>query len=355
MAFRRTVPILLAFALVAAACAGDGGGAAAPTNNVPTNTVPTAESTSSRSTTLTPAATVVEGACDPADLAACLLPWPNDRFTRPDADTETGLRVDLPADGTPTNSAGTPIGVAEWNRNDGFSPAAMPMTVIPDLDPEASALPPVTDIARSLEPDSPLILIDTVTGERIPAWAELDAAGADPEQTALMIVPAAALTEGREHLVALRDLVDTSGEPIPGNSTYLDRMAAPADQHDVATRDALIAAGLDPAAMTIAWTFTVASGESLSGRLRAMWAETSADIGDGAPPFTIDSVETSGIANIVAGSFEMPNYLTGDGSTGNVFNMYYRFRGGKGLGISAGVLTAIWPTVLAPVLVVGDA
>ncbi len=45
--------------------------------------------------------------------------------------------------------------------------------------------------------------------------------------------------------------------------------------------------------------------------------------------------------------------LAGVGAvTGNVFNMYYRFQGGKGLGISAGVLTAIWPTVLAPVLVV---
>jgi hypothetical protein len=321
MALRRTLPILLVLALVAAACADDGGAAEPPTNSASATTAAGAESTSTTSTTtVAPPAMVTGGACDPADLAACLLPWPNDRFTRPDADTVTGLRIDLPADGTPTNAAGVPIGVAEWNRNDGFSPAAMPMTVIPDLDPVASALPPVTDIARSLEAESSLILIDTVTGDRVAAWAELDAAGTDPEQTALIIVPAAALTEGREHLVALRGLVDTGGEPIPGNSAYLKRMAAPADQYDVATRDALIAAGLDPAEMTIAWTFTVASGESLSGRLRAMWAETAADIGEGAPAFTIDNVETSGLANVVTGSFEMPNYLTGDGSTGNVFN-----------------------------------
>ncbi|MCH7900965.1 MAG: glycerol-3-phosphate acyltransferase [Acidobacteria bacterium] len=45
--------------------------------------------------------------------------------------------------------------------------------------------------------------------------------------------------------------------------------------------------------------------------------------------------------------------LAGVGATtGNVFNMYYRFQGGKGLGISAGILTAIWPTVLAPVIAV---
>lgn len=37
---------------------------------------------------------------------------------------------------------------------------------------------------------------------------------------------------------------------------------------------------------------------------------------------------------------------------GNVFNMWYRFSGGKGLGISLGVLAAAWPLALAPVLMV---
>ena len=37
-------------------------------------------------------------------------------------------------------------------------------------------------------------------------------------------------------------------------------------------------------------------------------------------------------------------------ATGNVYNMYYGFGGGKGLGISVGALLAIWPTVIVPVL-----
>lgn len=37
---------------------------------------------------------------------------------------------------------------------------------------------------------------------------------------------------------------------------------------------------------------------------------------------------------------------------GNVYNLWYRFRGGKGLGISAGVLAALWPLVLLPVVIV---
>lgn len=36
---------------------------------------------------------------------------------------------------------------------------------------------------------------------------------------------------------------------------------------------------------------------------------------------------------------------------GNVYNVWYRFEGGKGLGISSGVLIGLWPLVLVPVLV----
>ncbi|MEZ5139145.1 MAG: hypothetical protein R2711_10400 [Acidimicrobiales bacterium] len=56
-----------------------------------------------------------------ADPAACLLPWPNDRFTRADPSTSTGRRLDLPADGMPANVEGAPIDPAEWDRNDGFA------------------------------------------------------------------------------------------------------------------------------------------------------------------------------------------------------------------------------------------
>lgn len=37
---------------------------------------------------------------------------------------------------------------------------------------------------------------------------------------------------------------------------------------------------------------------------------------------------------------------------GNVYNIWYRGQGGKGLGISAGVLLAAWPAALAPALVI---
>ncbi|MEE8375106.1 MAG: glycerol-3-phosphate acyltransferase [Acidimicrobiia bacterium] len=63
-----------------------------------------------------------------------------------------------------------------------------------------------------------------------------------------------------------------------------------------------------------------------------------------------------GVVAVVTGAAlagDIGAVLAGVGAvTGNVFNTYYRFRGGKGLGISAGVLTAIWRTVLVPVVAV---
>lgn len=40
------------------------------------------------------------------------------------------------------------------------------------------------------------------------------------------------------------------------------------------------------------------------------------------------------------------------GATGNLYNVWYRFRGGKGLGISAGILLVAWPTVVLPLVII---
>ncbi len=309
---RTTLTILTTLAFLAAACSSD-----PDQTTASTITGDTTELSASIAALSNALEAPDDGACDAVDPAACLLPWPNDRFTRPDTTTETGLRIDLPTGGTPVNAGGVPIGVDEWNRNDGFSPAAIALTVVPGVDPTASDLPPVTDLGRSLNDDSPLVLFDVDADQRVPAWAELDAAGTDPEGTPLMIVPATSLTEGHRHVVALRNLKQADGSPVAPSSAYLASLDAPDDLTQTLI-DGLDAAGLDPAAQNLAWTFTVSSGTSLSGRLRHMWDETKAEIGDGTPEFVVDSNEESGPARIVRGSFVMPQYLAGDGGPGTV-------------------------------------
>ena len=259
------------------------------------------------------------GACDDTDPASCLLPFPNDRFTRADPSTPTGRRLDLPAAEMIANKTGTRIDPTEWNRDDGFSPSSIGLTVVPRLDVAASRLPPQTDIAQSLRPDSPVVVVDVTTGARIPAWAETDPRVTDPARRLLRIVPAVGLAEGHRIAIGVRNLKATDGTPIAPDPAFARLITQPTVSQRV-WLDALDRAGAPGASLTIAWSFTVASEQDLSGRLRHMWAETSAALGAGVPKFTVTSSVDTGGARVVRGTFDMPRYLTGDGGPGTVFD-----------------------------------
>jgi hypothetical protein len=96
----------------------------------------------------------------------CLLPFPSDALTVDDASSATGRRVALPASLMPANSAGVRVDSSRQNRADGFSPGSAALVLIPGIDPVGSALPPVTDMARSLADGSGSVVIDATTGER---------------------------------------------------------------------------------------------------------------------------------------------------------------------------------------------
>jgi len=259
------------------------------------------------------------GRCDPTDASACLLPWPNDNFTRPDPKSPTGRRVDLPADGMPANASGTRVDPTEWNRNDGFSPASRMLTVVEGVDPAVSKLPPITDIGASLRPDSPLVVVDLTTGKRIAAWAELDANTTDPSRQALAVVPAADLPEGHRIAVGLSGLVKADGSKIEAGAAFGRLRKRPtADQRR--WLGALAANGAPTDRLVIAWAFTVASTDGQSGRLRHMWSETADELGDGAPAFRVSETREQGAARIVEGDYDMPRYLTGDGGPGSVLD-----------------------------------
>ncbi|MET0664560.1 MAG: hypothetical protein ABW008_03275, partial [Acidimicrobiales bacterium] len=262
---RRLIVLALAvlLAIAVAACSDDGGsGAEASGDSTP--------------------AVGGDGTCDDLDPDHCLLPWPNDRFTVPDPSTETGLRLAIPVDGTPQNVDGVPVDVTDQNRADGFSPASTMLTFVPEVDLEVSGVAPSTDIGASLDEEAPITLTDLTTNDRWPYWAELDAPAPEGEQL-LMIHPAVALTEAHRYEVAVDRLVQADGSPVA-----------------------------DEALRT--WSFTVASTDSLSGRLRSMVAAT----GDDVPAFTVTSVSGSGPV-VVEGTYEIPNFLDNDGSTGGQF------------------------------------
>lgn len=55
------------------------------------------------------------GPCDPLVPEYCQLPIPNSFFTRPDAESPTGVRVNFSADTFPKDAFGRGIDPVEWN------------------------------------------------------------------------------------------------------------------------------------------------------------------------------------------------------------------------------------------------
>jgi hypothetical protein len=122
--------------------------------------------------------------CQPLDGGPCLLPFPNNLFTRPDPTSPTGLRVDLPADAMPISSSGHRVSVAPYDRADGFSPGSAVILHVPGLDNatafQRTGAAGLLDMARSRRKDQRIVIIDEQTGRRQVIWAELDANAATP-------------------------------------------------------------------------------------------------------------------------------------------------------------------------------
>jgi len=272
------------------------------------------------------------GAPIEVDVPEGLLPFPSDRFTVPDGSTDTGIRLDLPVEAMPVNVDGVPVDPSAWNLVDGFSPGGPLVASVPGVDLDASDAPPITDLASSLEDDSPIVLVEAETGERHPFWAELDANDTGDEEPLLFVRPAENLAEGRTYLVGLRGLVDEDGSPIGADPAFValrDNRASGVpeveDQREAMDEvfAGLAGAGVDRDELQLAWSFTVASERSLSERMLHIRDDAFATLGDAAPTFEVADVAVDpepGVARRINGTIEVPLYLTEDGAPGTSFN-----------------------------------
>lgn len=272
--------------------------------------------------------------CDPIDPQHCLMPFPNDHFTVRDVSTTTGRRLALPLAGMPRNAAGKPMDPSDINRADGFSPGSMIFTRVPGLDSQQAfaqtGAVPITDVARSYEPDAPVLVIDADTGQRHLIWSEIDSNPPDPANRTLIIRPARNFLEGHRYIVALRNMKDAAGNTIEASATfrsYRDRVVPNArgrraQMEDIFAR--LGAAGVERESLFLAWDFTVASADSLAGRMLSIRDRAFADLGDtdlgdltvqgDAPAFRVTKVTENPeprLARIVEGTVDVPCFLSG--------------------------------------------
>lgn len=290
--------------------------------------------------------------CDPLTPTYCGFPYPNDYWTEADPQSATGLRLALPQVIMPATVDGVQSSPDAFNEMDGFSPGIAAMTHLPGATVTGLATP--DSIADSLLPDSPTVIINADTGERLAHWVDLDEyvvqaklrvdAGEDaPEfdiqrsidelrqEQALMLRPAIRPDDATRYIVAIRRVVDDRGAavaPSPGFLALRDDL--PSDDPIIQSRrahfeeifDTLEAHGISRDDLQIAWDYTTASRENNTRAMLHMRDEALASSPDGVP-YSIALKNESladGIACRLEITFDMPLYTT-KGETGGLLNL----------------------------------
>jgi len=260
----------------------------------------------------------------------CLLPWPNNAFTKA-ATTPTGRLVNISPTATPMNVHGVHINPKYQNLNDGFSPGSVVMIHVPNLSLTNSGIAPSTDIGASgcsisgvlTNPNAPVVLWDTNTKTCVPYFAELDALNHDATTQLLMIHPVKNYKEGDRIDVVLRNLFDTSNARIPqlaGETAALHGTMTPATRGAhlkwVVTNDLK---GFNTTYLYAAWDFSVISAGGTSSTKFAAYdladpALTMRNqafklVGKTAPVFKVYSSGVVGSEYRVTGTFQVPTFL----------------------------------------------
>lgn len=290
--------------------------------------------------------------CDPLTPTYCGFPYPNNYWTEEDPDTVTGMRLALPQLIMPTNTAGMQSTPGAFNEMDGFSPGIAAMTHLPGATVTGLATP--DSIGDSIIPNSPTVIINAATGERLAHWvdrdeyvlqAKLRVNDMEPlpeftidrdldelrQEQALMLRPAIRPEDATRYIVAIRNVVDSDGvavEPSAGFLALRDRITS--DDLIIESRrghfeqifDELEAQGIDRHDLQIAWDFTTASRENNTRAMLHIRDDALSQSPSGVP-YSIQLKNEGlidGIACRLEVTFDMPLYMT-KGESGGTFNV----------------------------------
>ncbi|MCG8424168.1 MAG: hypothetical protein MJE77_40265 [Proteobacteria bacterium] len=258
---------------------------------------------------------IEQSGCDSLVPEYCAMPWPSDRFLRDDASTTTGYRIHYEDTTLARDRTGEPWDYQLYHRLDGFSPASH-FVVLFDRAPDLSRAAHHDSVERSLDPASPIVVLDLDTGERVAHWVESD----HQVDRLVLIRPAARLAENRSYGVAIRDLTGDDGNPIEPSPAFValrddsttTSPAVEARRPSYRTLFArLEASGVDIADLQLAWWFHTGSGQSSRGDLLFMREDALARLGPDGIGCTVISAEDGykGSYRHVEGTVTVPSYM----------------------------------------------
>ena len=246
---------------------------------------------------------IAEG-CNP--LAAewsCLLPYPSDWFL-------VDGRVQIPSQALPAG-----VDIRRFPA-DGYSHQAHIIAHFP-AGVDASGLTPAgPDLSHSVADESPTLLIEADTGERVLHVSEVDPRASDPTRRALILRPMERLKNGTRYIVALRNL---GVDPPEGFRRLRDGQAAGdpaleplAARFEPEVFGPLEAAGLSREELVLAWDFTTESQESVVGDMLRVRELVLAALDAAPPAVTVIEViadPSPEIGQQIEGTLTVPLYL----------------------------------------------
>ena len=238
-----------------------------------------------------PAADWTPDGCDPMIPDICALPFPSTALMAQTDATPSGWTLALQETSFPANIDGAPLVPTYWNERDGFSTWGPLVLWLGPLD-RATLPSPHADLLGNAQ----IYILNAETGERVPAWAELDETSDDDARRALLIRLAQPMDHATRYVVGVRGLLTPEGALAPAPTPFAEvRDAGTGPRADYYAADifpVLERAGVPQSELQLAWDFVTISEESKLGRAR--WMAT--DAATFSPTYTITSVETQDCA-----------------------------------------------------------
>jgi len=273
---------------------------------------------------------VPEG-CHP--LAAehdCGLPFPSDFFLVDDASLPTGKRVEIHPNAS-FPFAGDPADLFALHDFDGASLAAPMICTFGVPIDDAPLVAVFDDLDRSTEDSSPTLLIEADTGERVPHFAETDPITIDDRRRAFFLRPGVRLEPETRYVVAIRDLTQPDGTPVPppegfrrirdGEAGDHPALAPMAERFETEVFGVLEAEGIAREELLLAWDFTTGSELNVMADLVAIRDDVTDRLAEEPPAVRITEVITDpealgeladDVRARVEVDLEVPLYLTND-------------------------------------------
>jgi hypothetical protein len=274
----------------------------------------------SSSTDAQPAPLVVDDGCQPllasdahddSSPGFCLAPYPSDFY-------HTGDHIELHGNAAPLQANGKRSDPHLVFHAQGFSPVSTIVASLPGDVVHDGLASPLDDPGMSTSPQSPSILLDTVTGERVPHYVDVYDNVPDGARRPIVIRPITQLAPLRRYVVALAGMHVDGGAiapPAEGFRRLRDSIAdpalAPLARYENDVFAPLAKAGVARASLQLAWDFTTGTPDEPTRDMFAVREATLKWLETNAPTVTIASAAdaTDRLAKIIKGSVTAPLYL----------------------------------------------